>query len=309
MYIKNIWNIHNLHLSKAVRHHSMTTRGFNLIIGPHVNRDQSKKQSITKHIQDAISDAKSGNAFVIGAVQIFMSNPKGKAIILKDTDKSELNSFAGSSGVRIIAHNSYAAVPWSGNAENIKFINDALQVCKESGIDGLVVHLPKAAMSKVLPILKQFIIPSDVVVYLETPAISPKETYYESPSKLNALFAEIDNINIGLCIDTAHLWTCGVDVSTYTKMDSWLSELDLQLIPNVMIHLNDSEKNIGVGPDSHAPLMDGKIWKGIDIDDSGCIAMISWAASHSFPVILERSPKEMLPSDYRLVNEMISILT
>ena len=70
-----------------------------------------------------------------------------------------------------------------------------------------------------------------------------------------------------------------------------------------MFHLNDSLRPLGVGPDAHAGLTIGHIWA--DYADnpaaSGIAAFLEFAGTHGCAVILERSPPEALPADFRLV--------
>jgi hypothetical protein len=146
------------------------------------------------------------------------------------------------------------------------------------------------------------------LIYLETPAVTPPKTYYETPQKLAALFREIRSAvdpeldDFGLCVDTAHLWTSGVDLRTYEAAEAWLAGLEAvaNVIPpdRIIFHLNDSARPLGVGPDMHAGLGLGKMWAGVPPESSGLAAFVDYARRHDTVVILERKPKEALASDY-----------
>jgi hypothetical protein len=159
-----------------------------------------------------------------------------------------------------------------------------------------------------------------VRIYFETPAVVPKETYYETPAKLAALFTALRSVDpklekFGLCVDTSHLWVNGNDLQSYAAADFWFRDLEDQkeAIPHdrVMIHLNDSATERGHGPDEHAGLGMGHIWSGYlkhtlagGIPASGLAAVVDYARRHHTPTILERHPKEALRLDYRILCEL-----
>ncbi len=66
---------------------------------------------------------------------------------------------------------------------------------------------------------------------------------------------------LGFCLDAAHLWGAGYDVSSPAAIDDLLAAFDRQigLERLVMIHLNDSESDRGSRHDRHAHLGDGRI--------------------------------------------------
>src|SRR5216110_569583 len=59
-----------------------------------------------------------------------------------------------------------------------------------------------------------------------------RDTQMSSPRKLRDLFqsirAKVDPqlLRTGLCIDTAHLWSCGVDLSSHEDAEKWLLDLE-----------------------------------------------------------------------------------
>jgi hypothetical protein len=74
-----------------------------------------------------------------------------------------------------------------------------------------------------------------------------------------------------------------------------------------MVHLNDSERPRGIGPDTHAGLATGKIWGEYRdrLGESGLAAFTDYAQRHDTPVILERKPKEALKNDYFILGELV----
>lgn len=143
--------------------------------------------------------------------------------------------------------------------------------------------------------------PDCVRLYLEVPAVLPKNSHYESPAKLRYLFAEIrrwadpDLRHFGLCIDTAHIWASGADIGSYDAAAAWLRELEAchDVIPPhaIMFHLNDNRHGRGSGRDHHAVLLAGQIWGDYADrpDKSGLAAFVDYAQRFGIPTVLERN--------------------
>lgn len=291
------------------------------LIGPHVNRyhAQGTRPSIASHIEVARREAEVEADFKVTAVSIFVGGPHDRRINLGEAEGAELKDYIARTGIRVIAHSSYAAVPWRGDPDAARFIREEASVCQAAGVTGLVVHLPKLPVANVMKYIARLFNPDapDVRVFLEIPAVRPRESYYETPGKLAALFrairAELDPElkYFGLCIDSAHLWTCGIDLQTYEAANTWLTALEAvaDVIPHdrVMIHLNDSLRLRGVGPDAHAPLARGKIWESYRdrLGESGLAAFTDYAQRHDTPAILERKPKEALKNDYLILADLV----
>lgn len=289
--------------------------------GCHVNRYHARgaRPSIAAHIEAARQEAEHDAGFKVTAVSVFVGGPQDRNITLHEEEGLELKGYLAQTGLRAIAHSSYSAVPWRGDPDAARFIREEAGVCQAAGITGLVVHLPKAPVEQVMRYLARLYNPAaaDVRIYLETPAVTPRETYYETPEKLEALFrairAQLDPelAHFGLCFDSAHLWTNGIDLRGYAAANDWLTRLEAiaDVLPHdrVMIHLNDSLKPQGVGPDAHAGLTHGKIWEGYrgKLGESGLAAITDYAQRHDTPVILERKPKEALKSDYLIIRELV----
>lgn len=66
---------------------------------------------------------------------------------------------------------------------------------------------------------------------------------------------------IGFCLDTAHAWGAGVDLSSPDEADVFLAEFDARIGLDrlVMIHLNDSKSERGSRLDRHEHVGAGKI--------------------------------------------------
>jgi len=289
-------------------------------IGPHVNRTHAKgrRPNITAHIRVAVQEAKNAG-IVMGVTSIFVGGPKNRKITLKVEERKELADYVTHTSLRIIAHSSYSASPWRGSVGAAEYIKEEQAVCQSAGITGLVVHLPKLPIAEVMRYVGGIVNDDapDVRIYFETPAVNPRASYYETPQKLADLFdtlrVELDpDLNkFGLCVDTAHLWTCGVDLQSYAVAEMWFANLESMsnIIPHdrVMIHLNDSIRELGTGPDTHTKLMHGKIW-GDFIDtptESGLAAVTDYIQRHDTVAILERKPMSAILDDYVILRKLV----
>lgn len=290
-----------------------------MAFGLHVSRYHATgaRPSIVAHIDAARREAQIEAEFNVTVASIFVGGPKNRVINLQADERAPLRKYIASTGIRVIAHSSYSASPWGGDPDAARYIREELGVCHEAGITGLVVHLPKAPIDTVMKYIARLYNPDaeGVRIYLETPAVVPKETYYETPEKLAALFTAIreldpDLTHFGLCVDSAHLWTCGIDLQEYKSAERWFTGLEAvaDIIPHhcVMLHFNDSLRPRGVGPDEHAGLGCGKIWEDFKdrIGDSGIAAIVDYAKRHGTPTVLERKPKEALKHDYLILRRL-----
>ena len=296
-----------------------------MLLGSHVNRithilhsshglNLSRGHVIVDSIQVAKCEA-ADCGVELRAAQIFVGGPRQRIITMTPEDSQALYKFTQENHFKVFAHSAYVAAPWGGDPDAARFIRKELKVCESAGIAGLIVHLPKAPIETVIKYIPRLLNPevgSKVRIYFETPAVRPEESYFETPEKLAALFDALrafdaDQSLFGLCVDTAHLWTCGVDISSRESAEDWLQRLEKLIPPSItIIHANDSQRPLGVGPDMHAGLADGKIWSNyaLHMKASGIAAFITYADKHKLPFILERNSKEKLLNDYHIIEKL-----
>jgi deoxyribonuclease-4 len=80
--------------------------------------------------------------------------------------------------------------------------------------------------------------------------------------ELAAIIERTENdLPMGVCIDTCHIFVAGYDIRTKTALDKTLQEFDKTVgLENLMaLHLNDSQKGLGSRVDRHAELGKGEI--------------------------------------------------
>ncbi len=260
------------------------------------------------------------------AFQVFIAGPRNRAVTLGETEAKELKTYIAEAGnLWVVAHGTFLDAPWSGQTHAAKFIRKEIAICHEAGIRGLVIHLGIPGPDQVLTYLPRLMTGvRGVRVYLEVPHVLPDNSSYETPEKLAMFFRAIrlrldtDLEYFGLCIDAAHLWSCGVNLSSYEDAANWLESLEAahDVIPpsKIMFHLNDSFDELGAGTDRHAPLFRGNIWGAYaeEPQKSGLAAFVHYAVRHGVPVILERKdpdptvkdPRAVLRDDYGALLEL-----
>jgi endonuclease IV len=293
-----------------------------LAAGPHVARVHvepgpgpgAARPTILAHIRAAAAAAR-GSGFAATVFQVFVAGPRARAFTVTEDEADELRAFlAPRPHLRVIAHGTFTDVPWNGAPHAAKFIRLELERCQRARIEGLVIHLgrtPPATVAKVVPRLLTADAP-DVLLYLETPAVKAAASHYESPEKLAALFRRLRKADpglcrLGLCIDTAHLWSSGVDLSSYEGAEAWLARLEACAadlpFDRLLFHLNDSLDSCGGGRDRHAPLLEGEIWKEYAgrARASGLAAVVDFLIRHGVAAVLERRPASALLGDYAIL--------
>jgi endonuclease IV len=292
------------------------------MFGPHVDRVFSDakggRPSLAAHIRAARAIAAEAN-FDARAFQVFVAGPRNYTVTLRPEEADELRALLDEErDLFVVAHGTYLDFPWSGAPGPVKSIQRELAVCARAGLAGLVVHLGKPPLPRVveqLPALFQAADRSGVLLYLEVPHVKPENSHYESPGGLAELFRAVRRFDpalcaFGLCIDTAHLWSCGVDLRSYKAAEDWLRRLEGEAaaIPadRILLHLNDSHNRRGSGLDHHAGLLAGQIW-GEYADrprESGLAAFVDFAVRHSIPAVLERKPPPALLEDYKALERL-----
>ena len=129
--------------------------------------------------------------------------------------------------------------------------------------------------------LEQLDVPDGVTVLIESDA--------GSGTKLGASFEELAgmlercSLELDVCLDTAHLFAAGYDLSTPTGVDETVAEFDdaVGLEHLAYVHLNDSKHDCGTNKDEHAHVGEG------EIGETGMRAFVNHDAVEGVPFVLE----------------------
>ena len=129
--------------------------------------------------------------------------------------------------------------------------------------------------------LDELDVPDSVTVLVESDA--------GSGTKLGGEFEHLRDVldrseqDLGVCLDTAHAFSAGYDLSTPAAVEETLAEFDevVGFDSLACVHLNDSKHACGTNKDEHAHIGEG------EIGDDGMAAFINHEAIRDVPLVLE----------------------
>jgi len=235
------------------------------------------------------------------AMQIFTKNPRGRGV--KQIADSDLESYKKYKKRLkfVIAHSSYllnfgkpmSEIPWAERDLLTDF--ERMEVLEG---DGIVVHVGKAmggdeqkAFKNITENAKIIIdktAKTDIGYFLENTAGQGTELGYtlEHLSKINKEMAPAGR-RFAFCLDTAHLWAAGFNLSTPKSAGKVLTEIEQAIGAKhiACFHFNDSKKELGTRVDRHDNLGKGQI------PLEGLAEILNYAVKKSIPVILETPDK------------------
>lgn len=252
-----------------------------------------------------------GYGIVNPSAQIFVTGPRNFADTLTADETQKIRALVDDNDINLVIHGAYVDHPWSKKDAAIGNIKKELRIAAAIGATGVVVHLAAGAandtnLKYVIEELSKLEEPirTNTTLWLEINTAKPSDFTFETPAKVQELFKRVsecphvDKLNIGLCIDTAHLFACGVALDTADAAQTWLDALPD--VP-VMLHLNDSASALASGIDRHEVLCKGNIWKAyhpttghLPTEDSGLVAILNWAESNDIMTILERNNDDLV---------------
>lgn len=213
------------------------------------------------------------------ACQIFTHGPKDRNP--NRMDYKAVKAYCEKNDINLYVHTAYVTTSiWNDLSDsnnlkdshynNLKFIVDQFKAADTLAAKGIVLHTPKKSPTETVEILKT-VVPQ--IEKFKTPLIfemtsikSDPELSYDTPEKINRLcdmlMAEFKYDNWGWCVDTAHLWGAGIDVTNPKIMTKWFKGLKY---PEriLLIHLNGSSfDTFGKGVDVHKAVfaVDDHIW-------------------------------------------------
>jgi len=133
--------------------------------------------------------------------------------------------------------------------------------------------------------LDELDVPGEVTVLVESDA--------GSGTKLGGDFAHLGHVldgstrDLEICLDTAHAFAAGYDLSTPAGVDATFEELDAEVgVENLAyVHLNDSKHACGTNKDEHAHIGEG------EIGEAGMAAFLNHPAIEGVPLVVE-TPSE-----------------
>jgi deoxyribonuclease-4 len=155
----------------------------------------------------------------------------------------------------------------------IDYVNVHLGAHTGAGVDG--------GIENAAGVIDSLDVPDDVTVLVESDAGSGTKLgdQFEHLAKVIDLTDE----EIGVCLDTAHTFAAGYDLSTPEAVDETVAAFDDVVGTEYLhcIHLNDSKHECGTNKDEHAHIGDGYI------GDDGMARIINHPEWRDVPFVLE----------------------
>jgi deoxyribonuclease IV len=216
------------------------------------------------------------------AVQLFTQSPRmwrptnhDPANLEKFKEKrAELGLPEGS----VVAHALYLV-----NLASAKFydkslaaLENTMEVAVAIGADGVVFHVGshlgegmEAGIERCVPALLQLLEQTtDSTWLLMENSAGAGDTIGRSLDELVQLFDACDgHPRLGLCLDSAHLFVSGVDVTDRDVLDALLDDFDARIGLDRLraLHINDAAAPLGSNRDRHANILEGELGDGLGV--------------------------------------------
>lgn len=229
--------------------------------------------------------------------QIFVGSPRGWAV--NDVDDEEADAFRAATGDASvgpwIVHGTYLinfATPKDDLGErSVETVQAELDATAALGIDYYTFH-PGAhtgagvetGITNIADRLSALEIPDGVTLLLENTA-GKGTTIGKRFEQLATMREEsgLDGDDVGVCLDTCHLYAAGYDFTTDAGIDDMLEAADAAFGLSAVeyLHLNDSKHPLGSEQDEHEHIGEG------EIGEAGFERIINHPELRDLPMVLE----------------------
>jgi deoxyribonuclease-4 len=237
------------------------------------------------------------------AIQIFASNPTGWT----PTRGGESNCIAFAEAARarnlvpVVLHAPYlinlAASDEVNREKSIALLRWTLQRAEPLGASSVILHPGshkgagvQVGVQRVVEALEHILpaTPPEVLLLLEN-SVGAGHTLGGDLEELAAVLHQLPQYSarLGVCLDTAHLWGAGHDISTRASVQNVLQRFNeiIGLQRLRVLHLNDTEKALGSRRDVHT-----RIGEGV-IGEEGLRALLGDPRLEQLVVVLETPVK------------------
>jgi len=216
------------------------------------------------------------------ALQLFASNPRSTQTPNLDSYhmiSDDFQKLCTTNKCSTVIHSSYtvnlAKEPKDGkrvldlkDCYWVKLLLGELEVSDIIGSIGVVVHVGKYTtqthengvkqmsntIKYIISQMKEKQMKSKLII--ETPAGAGTELLTNVDDFIQFFndFSVSEKKHLGMCLDTAHIWSSGYDINDYYSLVCKSNEKDI-----LVVHFNNSKKDQGSRVDTHDNIFDGKI--------------------------------------------------
>jgi len=271
-----------------------------IMIGGHI----SFSQKVFPTVQEAIN-------YNMNSVQFFLGSPKSfvrQRLSLEDILNTR--KITEEYCVNVFSHYPYtsnlvgsvSSLAWNGDKEQdtktlktLKELEHELDtISKLADINGVVIHpgsykKRNDGLETISKSINKINFSENAKLLLENSAGEGSKLPNDF-LELKKIFEGIDPLkknNVGICIDTAHIHGSGIyNLSIKDEVDKMFFEFDKYLGLNnfSLLHLNDSQVELGSKKDRHECVGFGKIWKD---DNTSLKYLLTKCGENNIPIILE----------------------
>ncbi|ASI13812.1 endonuclease IV [Candidatus Mancarchaeum acidiphilum] len=206
-----------------------------------------------------------------GDFQFFPSSPRTwKHSPIKDEDISLFKEYTKKFDLMAFAHLPYlfnlASKSREQRSKSIGMLNDNLERCDVLGVRYLVVHLGshmgsgfKEGRKRISDSLNEGLEKHNAMILFENTA-GYRNGMGSSMPEIADISDNVNDRNIGLCLDTCHAFAAGYDLRSEKGVSRLADEIgDFGKRRLKLVHLNDAKYDLGSGLDRHWHLGKGKI--------------------------------------------------
>jgi deoxyribonuclease-4 len=155
-------------------------------------------------------------------------------------------------------------------------LQNTLEIAVAIEADGVVFHVGshlgegmEAGMERCVPALLQLLeLTTDSTWLLMENSAGAGGTIGRSLDELAQLFDACDrHERLGLCLDTAHLFVSGVDVTDRGVLDALVDDVDARIGLERLraLHVNDAAAPLGSNRDRHANILEGELGEELGV--------------------------------------------
>ena len=271
------------------------------MIGVHIDNDHYIS------IIDALNKVKDLGGNVL---QIYMGNKRlttlREKIVLNNDEIKTIKSFIKRYDIKVYVHSiltlNFCRDPYSiRNEWGIDNLVYDMTLCNKIGGCGVVVHIGSHKTEKLNISYEEGVTnfinsikcvldkTKKIPIILETP-VNRKNNIGGTIEKMALIYNKIpENYSkrVKFCIDTQHIFASGYNIRTNIGIKTYLDNFDRMIgVKNlVLIHLNDSKKELGSGVNRHAPIGKGFLFE--NKNSSSLNYLINYAFKNKISILME----------------------
>lgn len=239
------------------------------------------------------------------AIQIFTKSPINTTdkIKLTPTDITKIRKYITINNIFLVTHGSYMlnmSWPIHRNMWAIKMLETDLNYTEQMGGIGVVIHMgqatPKLKITKKQAI-NNFV--NSIIMVLKKQSGNGKIILETSCNQSNTIAGTIEELKIiwnkfpkiykkrlGICIDTAHIFSAGYPIHKLNMFKKYITKFDKLIgIDTIdLFHINDSNAKFNSHIDKHIGLGKGYIYKN---NTKPFEDVVNFCFDYNIPMILE----------------------